>query len=178
MCSAPIPGQYEDFRHYPDTIMRRNMSNTRIIAYVLAAAGVLFIGSQASLRFGGSEATAQQGGPAVTVVNTPLPVTVTNPTIPPSTVNVGNPAALAAANAQVFKGTPVAFNVCPVAGKGCGSSTFSVPVGQRLVIEYVSGACGPTTLPQLTATTNGVGNTYLINMWARVLTKQISLTTC
>jgi hypothetical protein len=36
------------------------MSNTRIITCALAAAGVLFIGSQTM---------AQQGGPSVTVIN-------------------------------------------------------------------------------------------------------------
>src|SRR5262249_877986 len=103
------------------------MFNTRVITCALAAAGVLFIGS---------EATAQQGGPAVSVVNTPLPVTVTNPTVPPSSINVGNAAALAAANAQAIGvGTPAAFSV------GTSSTAFSVPVGKRFVIEYVSGAC-------------------------------------
>jgi len=111
------------------------MFNTRTITCSLAAAtvGVFFIGSHA---------VAQQGGPSVTVVNTPLPVTVTNPTIPPTTVNIGNPAALAAANAQALVGTPVAFSL------DSGRNTFSVPVGKRLVIEYVSGFCNAFTDPE------------------------------
>jgi hypothetical protein len=110
------------------------MSNTRTVTMcALAAAGVLFIGSQVSDR----QAIAQgpPNGLNVTVGNTPLPVTVTNPTVPPTTVNVGNPAALAAANAQAFRGTPVAFSLGPL------DPPYSVPVGQRLVIEYVSARC-------------------------------------
>jgi hypothetical protein len=63
----------------------------------------------------------------VTVTNTPLPVTVTNPE------------------------TPVAFQLADV------GSTFAVPRGKRLVIEYVSGTCAtlPTGSVFITATTNG-----------------------
>ena len=106
------------------------MSNTRIIMCALAAASVLFIGSQAIAQGG------PPGGLNVTVGNTPLPVTVTNPTVPPSTVNVGNPAALAAANAQALRGTPVSFIVE-------FNQPYSVPVGQLLLMEYVSGECAP-----------------------------------
>src|SRR5262249_12661348 len=69
--------------------------------------------------FIGGQASAQQGGPAVTVVNTPLPVTVTNPSM---------------------SGTPVAFTFSFGPGFGSGN-VFMVPMGQRLVIEYVSGLC-------------------------------------
>jgi hypothetical protein len=48
------------------------MFNSRNIIRALAAAGVLFISSQAIAQNPGA-------GPNVTVVNTPLPVTVTNP---------------------------------------------------------------------------------------------------
>ena len=87
-----------------------------------------------------SQALAQpQGGPNVTVVNTPLPVTVTNQAIP---------------------GTPVAFLLKE-------STTFTVPTGQRLVIEYVSAVCGataPGVFPGvlLTAVTNGVANQFVL----------------
>ena len=115
------------------------MFNTRIITCALAAAGVFFVGSQA---------TAPQpfGGPSVTVVNTPLPVTVTNQTTPPSTVNIGNTpsvnvsntTALATALAKaVGVGTPVVFSLPSL------PSYFPVPLGQRLVIEYVSGFVVP-----------------------------------
>ena len=120
------------------------MSNTRIITCALAIAGVLFVGGQ-----------APAADKEVTVTNTPLPVTVTNPTVPPSTVNVGNPAALAAANAQAIGvGTPAAFSV------GTSSTAFSVPVGKRFVIEYVSGACtGPSEgFTGIFVSTNGVFN--------------------
>jgi hypothetical protein len=125
------------------------MSNTRIITCALAAAVVLFIGS---------EAITQGNRPVtdVTVTNTPLSVTVTNPTIPPSTVNVGNPAALAAANAQVLRVTPVAFQVSTG-----GRSSYSVPLGQRLVMEYATGYCNPPGTapvpapPQIFFTING-----------------------
>jgi hypothetical protein len=72
-----------------------------------------------------------------------IPVTITsNPTAPPSTVSIGNPAALAAANAQALApalgvGTPVVV-VLSLVGQ-----TYSVPVGQRFVIEYGSGLCQP-----------------------------------
>jgi hypothetical protein len=118
------------------------MSNIR--TYALAIAAACFItGSQA----------AAQGGPSVTINPTPLPVTVTNPTVPPSTVNIGNPAALAAAISQALLGTPVAFITTLSAG-------FVVPVGKRLVIEYVSGVCStapsaPDGRVSLTVTTNG-----------------------
>jgi hypothetical protein len=90
----------------------------------------------------------------VNVVNTPLPVTVTNPSVPPSTVSVGNTAALAAAIAAANAGTPVAFGLL-----GSGSpDTYSVPIGQRLVIEYISGACSSDPVPVglLFVTTNGL----------------------
>jgi hypothetical protein len=81
----------------------------------------------------------------VNVLNTPLPVTVTNPTVPPSTVNVGNPAAIAAAIAQAPapRGTPVVFDIGVIAGV----DQYLVPVGKLLMIEYVSGKCLP--LPAL-----------------------------
>ena len=118
------------------------MFNTRMITCALAIAGLLFIGSQA---------VAQGARPPtdVTVVNTP-------------TLNVGDPAALAAANAQALApalgvGTPVTFTLDP------STRTYSVPVGQRLVIEYASGQCSPVTFdgvtsynpPFISATTNG-----------------------
>jgi hypothetical protein len=135
------------------------MSNTRVATYVLAIAGVLLVGSQ--VGDWQSRAAGPQDGLNVTVTNTPLPVTVTNPTVPPSTVNVGNAAALAAANAQASRGTPVSFQLGP-AGR---PTTYSVPVGQLLIIEYVSGECvgeqgtlggiGFFSSPGLTATTGG-----------------------
>src|SRR5215510_1812521 len=136
------------------------MFNTRTITCSLAAAavGILFIGSHAA---------AQQGGPSVTVVNTPLPVTVTNPTVPPSTVNIGNPAALAAANAQVLLGTPTTLSV----GFGTGfpnSSAVAVPVGKRFVIEYTSGQCFltpgfPSPNVHIIVSTNGVASRHFLN---------------
>jgi hypothetical protein len=141
------------------------MLNTRVITYVLVVAGSLFVGSQVTLRFG-NQAIAQgpPNGLNVTVGNTPLPVTVTNPTVAPSTVSVGNPAALAAANAQALGGTLVAFQFDNTNGG------YSVPVGQRLVIEYVSGFCNPETqpgsnptlylAPSILVTTGGVQQTY------------------
>jgi len=99
---------------------------------------------------------AQQGPPgglSVNVTNTPLPVTGVVTTS--GTINVGNTqalaAAIAAANAQVLRGTPVAFLL-----QNAGS-TFSVPVGQRLVIEYISGTCTvfPKNFLSIGATTNG-----------------------
>jgi hypothetical protein len=73
----------------------------------------------AAVLFIGDQASAQppQRGPNVKVVNTPLPVTVTNPSIP---------------------GTPVAFVLSPLPEV---PNVFPVPAGQRLVIEYISGAC-------------------------------------
>jgi hypothetical protein len=135
------------------------MSNhvTSILARTLATVGVLFVGSQAMAQAGPPPGIAGN----VTVTNTPLPVTVTNPTVPPSTVNVGNPAALAAANAQAFKGTPVSVDLGT-------TGTYSVPVGQRLNIEYVSGQCLGFTLdgitfflsPFLVAVTGGIKNSH------------------
>jgi hypothetical protein len=63
----------------------------------------------------------------VTVTNTPLPVTVTNPE------------------------TPVVFSLANA------GSTFAVPKGKRLVIEYVSGTCltFPNGSVSIAATTNG-----------------------
>ena len=126
------------------------MKNTRIITCALVVAGLLLVGSQVSDR----QSRAQGGPPggisgSVTVANTPLPVTVTNPTIPPSTVNVGNTAALAAANAQALRGTPVSFSISPTGG-------YSVPLGRNLVIEYVSGSCGTGQAPLFAVSTNGV----------------------
>jgi hypothetical protein len=140
--------------------LEENMLNTRIITCALAVAGLPFIGNQAMAQGG------PPGGLSVNVANTPLPVTVTNPTVPPSTVNVGNPAAIAAAiaaaNAQAA-GTPVGFTLVPQSP----GNEFPVPAGQRLVIEYVSGICGPQTqspslfgLPSIFVTTNGVGNVH------------------
>jgi len=122
-----------------------------MITCALAIAGLLFIGSQA---------VAQGARPPtdVTVVNTP-------------TLNVGDPAALAAANAQALApalgvGTPVTFTLDP------STRTYSVPVGQRLVIEYASGGCFPTpnsnnpalaySPPFFTATTNGAQHNHLL----------------
>ena len=88
----------------------------------------------------GSQASAQ-GGPDVRVVNTPLPVTVTN---------------------QAMSGTPVAFNTG-------ASSVFTVPVAQRLVIEYVSGQCGVTgqllaPTPFIQTVTGGVTTSHFITL--------------
>jgi hypothetical protein len=115
------------------------------------------------LHFVGNQAIAQPGPPtmSVNVANTPLPVTVTNPTAPPSSVNVGNPQALAAAIAQALRGTPVTFSLSNHAGP---PQSYPVPVGQRLIIEYVSGSCGASmssggqafyVLPEIAVTTNG-----------------------
>jgi hypothetical protein len=127
------------------------MSNTRIIMCALAAAGVLFIGSQA----------IPQGNRPVTdvsVTNTPLSVTVTNPTVPPSTVNVGNPAALAAANAQALGvGTPFVVAVA-------NNAPVSLPVGQRFVIEYASGVCEPGSDGRIFVFTNVVGVPHRFNL--------------
>src|SRR5262249_26265981 len=94
------------------------MSNTRIVTCALAVAGTLFISSQAMA----------QGGPAAginaNIVNSP-------------TVNVGNTAALAAAIAKELRGTPVTISLSGA------NSFYSVPVGQRLVVEYASGRCRP-----------------------------------
>jgi hypothetical protein len=67
----------------------------------------------------------------VTVTNTPLPVKVTNPAVPIE--------------------TPVVFSLANA------GSTFAVPAGKRLVIEYVSGTCltFPNGSASITATTNG-----------------------
>src|SRR5215475_14459189 len=77
---------------------------------------------------------AQQGPPGglnVNVLNTPLSVTVTNPTVPPSTVNIGNPAALATANAQALRiGTPVLLSFGSLTQP---SMSYSVPAGKLLV---------------------------------------------
>jgi hypothetical protein len=68
-----------------------------------------------------------------------------------------NVAALAQSLAQALGvGTPVAFTLNPF----IGITTYSVPVGQRLVIEYVSGLCPnpppyPIQLPGLEVTTRG-----------------------
>lgn len=135
------------------------MFNTRVITCALAISGVLLIGSQVSDR----QSRAQGGPPGglnVTVCNTPLPVTVTNPTVPPSTVNVGNPAALAAANAQALAGTPAAFTIDSFAPR----TSFSVPVGKRFVIEYVSGVCEEHPLTGISATTNGVDQRYFFSV--------------
>src|SRR5262245_5094288 len=104
------------------------MFNTRVITCAVAIAGVFLIGIQASDRQ--SKAAGPPSSLDVTVTNTPLPVTVTNPTVPPSTVNVGNPTALAAANAQALApalglGTPVSFRLDGI----FGARTYSVPVG-------------------------------------------------
>jgi hypothetical protein len=99
----------------------------------------------AAVLFVGSQASAQpQGGPNVTVVNTPLPVTVTN---------------------QAMPGTPVAFTLGDTISPP--TPTFTVPTGQRLVIEYVSAVCGataPGVFPGvlLTAVTNGVANQFVL----------------
>jgi hypothetical protein len=111
------------------------MSNTRTITIcAIAATGVLFIGS----------AAMTQGNRPVT--------SVTNP------VNVGNAAALAAANALALGvGTPVVFTLNGPA------RTFSVPVGRRLVIEYVSGLCKVNgDIPQFQTTTNGTVATHFL----------------
>jgi hypothetical protein len=125
---------------------------TRIRTCALAAAAILFFGSEA----------LAQGGPAVTVVNTPLPVTVTNPTTPPSTVNIGNAPALAAAITQALLGTPLAVTLSPGTA---GAISFPVPAGQRLVIEYVSGICStfPSIPVGLAVVTNGAANVHLIS---------------
>jgi hypothetical protein len=150
------------------------MLNARIIMCALAAAGVLLIGSQVSDRQ--SRAAGPPGGLDVTVGNTPLPVTVTNPTVPPTTVNVGNPAALAAANAQALApalgvGTPVAFTLS--FRPQTFNTTYSVPVGQRLIMEYVSGECTASGFSvnsvlfpsaDLKVTTGGIQNTHTFAM--------------
>jgi hypothetical protein len=130
------------------------MLNTRIIMCALAIAGAFLIGNLFSDRQ--SKAAGPPAGMNVTVSNTPLPVTVTNPTVPPSTVNVGNPTALAAANAQALFGTPVSFHLVFNSGR----NTYSVPVGQRLVIEYVSGGCIGGGVPAVVVTTNGLDFGY------------------
>jgi len=93
----------------------------------------------AAVLFIGSQASAQgQGGPAVTVVNTPLPVMVTNQAIP---------------------GTPVAFSLK-------NGAAFTVPMGKRFVIEYVSGEClslsNPVPIPEISVVTSGVLNDHTI----------------
>ena len=94
----------------------------------------------AAVFFISSQASAQSH---VTVVNTPLPVTVTNPLIP---------------------GTPVAFSLSNQPGGSPAS--FSVPLGKRLVIEYVSGQCvlGPNPWPAflVSIVTSGVTNNHAI----------------
>jgi hypothetical protein len=142
-----------------------------IFALTLATAGVLLIGSQVSDR----QAIAQgpPGGLGVNVVNTPLPVTVTNPTVPPSSVNVGNPTALATANAHALGiGTPVAFVLDGNTGAP-GARTFVVPTGQRLIVEYASGFCLASGTVngfppiyddlQITASTGGISVVHRLN---------------
>jgi hypothetical protein len=136
------------------------MSNTRTITYALAAAGALFIGSDAIAQ--NNQGNQGNGPAAVTVTNTPLPVTVTNPTPPLSTVNVGNGAALAAANAQAIAkalgvGTPAVLSFKPA---GLEPGHVSVPQGQRFVIEYVSGSCNGPTQVGLDVVTNTVSNLH------------------
>ena len=104
----------------------------------------------AGTLFIGSQARAQ-GGPAGGV-NT----------------NILNTQALAAAIAQALRvGTPVAFLL------GRDVATFSVPLGQRLVIEYISGLCDAVAFPSPNAiptydrprfqvTTNGVTLSHFI----------------
>jgi len=67
-------------------------------------------------------ARKQRAPDPVAVVNTPLPVQM-----------VPNPSDAA---------TPVAFRV-----GGSINETYSVPLGKRLTIEYVSGGCSPQTDP-------------------------------
>jgi hypothetical protein len=111
------------------------MSNARITTYCLAAAGVLF-----------SNQAMAQGGPPGGI-----------------NANIVNPAALAAANAQALRiGTPVAFTLRIPLGDP-PVSKYDVPVGQRLVIEYISGICVASvsdTNANFTVVTNGITNTY------------------
>jgi hypothetical protein len=112
---------------------------TRIRTCALAIAVVCFIGGQASAQ------QALQGGPHVTVVN---------------------PTDLAAANAHALGvGTPVAFFLAAPRG----TTFFTVPTGQRLVIEYVSGQCdnSPQNIPPLpiiSTVTSGTFNDHTIAM--------------
>src|SRR5262249_54102981 len=67
-----------------------------------------------------------------------------------------------------LRGTPVSFILVIGAFR-----TYSVPVGQTLIIEYVSGECVPSHVvgdttswdsPQINVSTSGVGATYILNL--------------
>ena len=119
---------------------------SRILAAVLVTA------SCTTVSLAQTDPKGPPGGLGVNVVNTPLPVTVTNPTIPPSTVNVGNPAALAAANAQALRGTPVSLRLTVTSNV----TPYIVPVGKLLVMEYASGTCPqPNVVARVQVTTGG-----------------------
>jgi hypothetical protein len=145
-------------------VSRGKTMHTRTIIFALAAAGVLF----------GSQAISQEQQPPpppltdAIIVNTPLPVTVTNPT---STVNVGNSAALAAAVAKALGGvgTPVAIflgNRVPCSFPCVPIQQYSVPVGQRLVIEFISsfGCINSDPPAHILATTNGIQRNHWFNV--------------
>src|SRR5262249_44495129 len=104
----------------------------------------------------------------VTVGNTPLPVTVTNPTVPPSSVNIGNAAAIGVAFAQALRGVPVVFGLSNGV-LGAPGETYSVPVGQRLVIEYVSGACPDPGSMTISTYTNGANTVYRVSSGGSVI---------
>jgi hypothetical protein len=88
------------------------MSNSAFTRITLAAA-IFFIGGQAI-----AQPRDPGGGPTVS-----------------GTVNIGNAPAVATAIARALLGTPVAIFLLHL------GSTYTVPSGQLLVIEYVSGQC-------------------------------------
>jgi hypothetical protein len=69
---------------------------------------------------------------------------------------------------------PVAFTLMSFVKSQGPPNTFTVPTTQRLVIEYASGACSPSTIAsgeaiqigavQVTATTAGVTNSHGLNV--------------
>jgi hypothetical protein len=99
---------------------------------------MLFIGNAAMTQNNQGNGTQN-----VRVTNTPLPVTV------------GNGAALATANAQAFRGTPVAIDINTTA-----TPLYTVPASHQLVIEYVSILCQTVTSITMQTTTNMSLHTY------------------
>jgi len=107
--------------------MSRSVLLSCVLAGTLVAAGLPFIAGQASAA----------AGPDVTVTNVPLPVQVVNPANSPSSVNIGNVTDLAKAFGVQ---QPVAFSL-DGNSKDPAVHKYTVPLGRRLVIEYVSGTC-------------------------------------
>jgi len=136
--------------------MSRSVLLSCVLAGALVAAGLAFIAGQASAA----------AGPDVTVTNVPLPVQVVNPANSPSSVNIGNVTDLAKAFGVQ---QPVAFSL-DGNSKDPAVHKYTVPLGRRLVIEYVSGTClangSVNGLPpfyddlQISAVTGGVTNLH------------------